>query len=181
MSGETALYPIALRLTGRPVLVVGGGAVAERKIGGLLAAGADVTIIAPVCCPAVAEWAERGAITLVARRYELGDADGYDLVFVAVDDLSASGMIQADARQIGAWVNAADDPAGSDFHLPAVARRGPLTVAVTTGGHSPTLARRLRDRLAAALTDEDVALAEALGATRHAQSASVGPHSDRPT
>ena len=78
MSGETALYPIALRLTGRPVLVVGGGAVAERKIGGLLAAGADVTIIAPVCCPAVAEWAERGAITLVARRYELGDADGKD-------------------------------------------------------------------------------------------------------
>jgi precorrin-2 dehydrogenase / sirohydrochlorin ferrochelatase len=141
-------YPVVLRLAGRPVLVVGGGAVAARKVDGLVSAGAQVTVVAPEPC---AELAARDDVAVERRRYLRGEVAGYWLVIAATDDPTVQQAVFDDAEERGVWVNAADDPDRCSFILPAVARRGPVIVAVSTQGTSPALASRLRDRLADAL------------------------------
>ncbi len=137
-------YPVVLDLTEVPVLLVGGGNIASRKADGLLAAGARLTVVAPMVLPdlaaAAAEVRERG--------YQADDLDGQQLVMTATDDPAVNAQVAADARSRGMWVNSADDPAHCSFILPAVTRRGPVVVAVGTDGSSPALARHLRDRIA---------------------------------
>jgi precorrin-2 dehydrogenase/sirohydrochlorin ferrochelatase len=142
-------YPIMLELTGVPVLVVGGGKVALRKVEGLVRAGADITIVAPV----VVEELQALPVRVVARRYEIGDLDAVRLVLTATDDPAVNGAVAADATSRGVWVNSADDPANCTFTLPAVAREGAVTVAVSTGGASPALASHLRGEIAAWLAE----------------------------
>jgi len=163
---SVAYYPVALDLTGRAAAVVGGGVVAERKIGGLLAAGAVVTAIAPRVTAAIAALAAAGRIHRVARAYRAGDLAGQDLVFVAVDDPAVAGAVAAEARARRVWVNAADDPERCDFVLPSVLRRGDLVVAVSTGGASPALARAVRERLERVLTEEYGALTTLVAGVR---------------
>lgn len=153
-ASDVGYYPVALDLTGRPVVVVGGGAVAERKVEGLLEAGARVTIVAPRVTTALAALAEEGRVRHLARDYRDGDVDGHDLVFVAVDDDSVSRAVGGEASARGAWVNTADDPARCDFILPSVLRRGDLVIAVTTGGASPALARAVREQLERVVTED---------------------------
>jgi precorrin-2 dehydrogenase / sirohydrochlorin ferrochelatase len=142
-------YPIMLDLAGVPVLVVGGGRVAIRKIEGLLKAGADITVVAPTVVDGISELAVR----VVARRYEIGDLDTARLVITATDDPTVNAAVAADANSRGIWVNSADDPANCTFTLPAVARDGAVTVAVGTGGSSPALASHLRRELEMWLTN----------------------------
>jgi siroheme synthase-like protein len=137
-------YPVVLDLQGVPVLVVGGGQIAGRKAAGLLDAGARVTVVAPVVLP---ELAARVA-EVRARPYETADIDGHVLVMTATDDPAVNERVAVDAKEVGVWVNSADDPANCSFILPAVARRGRVVVAVGTDGASPALARHLRDRIA---------------------------------
>jgi precorrin-2 dehydrogenase/sirohydrochlorin ferrochelatase len=138
-------YPVMLDLAGVPVLVVGGGTIAARKVAGLLDAGAKVTVVAPMVlaelAAAVAEVRERA--------YESSDIDGHQLVMTATDVPEVNAAVARDARAAGLWVNSADDPENCTFILPAVTRRGPVVVAVGTDGSSPALARHLRDRIAA--------------------------------
>jgi siroheme synthase-like protein len=156
-------YPVWLDLHDVPVLVVGAGPVAARKVDGLAAAGAAVRVVASD----VSEALDRSAVAeLHVRRYEPGDLDGVRLVVTATGDEAVDASVAADATAAGIWVNAADQPADCSFILPAIARRGRLAIAVSTGGASPALARRLRDRVGALLTDEVVALAEDLAARR---------------
>src|SRR5439155_694298 len=122
-------YPVVLELEGRQCLVVGGGAVAERKVEALLEAGARVTVISPTLTPHLASWAHDGKIHLVARAWERGDLAGHALVFVATDDGAVNAEVASEGRRWGVWVNAADDPEHCDFILPSVLRRGALTVA----------------------------------------------------
>ena len=151
-------YPVVLRLEGRPVLVVGGGAVAARKVDGLRAAGARVTVIAPEVAP---EIVAAPGVTIERRRYRGGDAAAYRLVITATDDPLVQQQVFDDAEAAGVWVNAADDPERCSFILPAVARRGPVIVSVSTQGASPALAGYLRDRLVDALPpDLETATAE---------------------
>ena len=152
-------YPIALELEGRPCLVVGGGAVAERKVEALLEAGARVTVVSPTVTPHLASWAHEGKIHRVARAWERGDLAGHALVFVATDDGAVNAEVASEGRRGGVWVNAADDPDHCDFILPSVLRRGALTVTVSTGGTSPALARAIREELEAYLTDDYATLA----------------------
>ena len=155
-------YPVQLLLSDAPVLVVGGGAVAARKAAGLIAAGAAVTIVAPHVSPEA-----EGLNALIARRpYASGDAAAYRLVITATDDPAVNAEVAADAKAAGVFVNSADDPANCTFTLPAVARRGPVTVAVASDGTSPLLAQALRDRYAALLDDDVLALAADLAALR---------------
>lgn len=156
-------YPVQLLLSDLPVLVVGGGAVAARKAAGLIAAGAAVTIVAPEVSPQVE--ALTGA-TIERRPYLSGEASGYRLVVTATDDPAVNASVAADASASGVFVNSADDPANCTFTLPAIARRGPVTVAVATDGTSPLLAQALRDRFAALLDDDVLALAADLAALR---------------
>jgi precorrin-2 dehydrogenase / sirohydrochlorin ferrochelatase len=149
-------YPIVLDLDGVPVLVVGGGKVAGRKIEGLLVARADVTVVAPFVDDAIRVLPLR----VVARRYEPTDLDGVRLVVTATDDPATNAAVATDAKSRGIWVNSADDPANCTFTLPAIARQGAVTVAISTGGASPALASHLRteiDRWLAAVGAADAA------------------------
>jgi siroheme synthase-like protein len=146
-------YPVVLRLSGRRVLVVGGGAVAARKVEGLLAAGAAVTVVAPTVVAELRAAGGRGDIVVIDRSYRAGDLDGSWLVLTATDDEATQQQVFDDAEAAGIWVNAADDPQRCSFFLPAVHRREPVLVSVSTQGTSPALASWLRDRLAAALPE----------------------------
>jgi siroheme synthase-like protein len=151
-------YPIVLDLTGAHVVVVGGGGVALRKVEGLLSAHANVTVVAPTVADAIRDLPVR----LVARAYEPDDLATARLVITATDDPAVNAKVSADAASRGIWVNSADDPANCAFVLPAVARAGPVTVAVSTGGASPALASHLRSEIQRWL--EDVGAADAADA-----------------
>src|SRR5260370_39342549 len=142
-------------MAGRPCLVVGGGPVAERKVRGLLEVGARLAVVGPGVTPQLDAWAREGRIRLIRRRYESSDLAGQSLAFVATDDGVVNAEVARDARAAGVLINAADDPAHCDFILPAVLRRGELTVAVSTGGASPALSRIVRDELDTYLARED--------------------------
>ncbi|MCU1491679.1 MAG: putative precorrin-2 dehydrogenase [Acidimicrobiaceae bacterium] len=161
-TGGAPSYPVALLLEGRPCLVVGGGAVAQRKVEGLLAAGAEVTVVAPE----VAEGLRSLPVRLVERAYAPGDVEGHQLVVTATGRKEIDRLVHAEAEAAGRFVNAADDPEGCSFYLPAVLRRGAVSVAVSTDGYSPVLAGVLRDRVAAILGEEIETTARLLGDAR---------------
>ena len=153
-------YPVFLELRGRRCLVVGGGGVAERRAEGLLAAGATVTVISPTLTPTLATLAAEGRIRHEPRAFEPADFDAIDLAFAATDRGEVNAALFREACARGVWVNAADDPAHCTFILPALVRRGDLTVAVSTGGTSPALARAMREELERFLTAEYAILAQ---------------------
>jgi siroheme synthase-like protein len=152
-------YPVFLEMKDRPCVVVGGGGVAERKVEGLLAAGARVTVVSPELTAALAALKEEGRLQHVARPYREGDLEGYEVAVVATDDGSVNADVAREGRQRSVWVNAVDDPPNCDFILPSVVRRGDVVIAVSTGGASPALARRLREELEAFLEEESASLA----------------------
>jgi precorrin-2 dehydrogenase/sirohydrochlorin ferrochelatase len=155
-------YQAGLDLRGRACLVVGAGAVAQRKVRDLVEAGADVTVIAPECRPM-----PKG-VTVVRRPFEDGDLVGVALAVAASDDRELNARVAGLARGRGVWVNVVDEPGEGDVVLPAVLRRGELRIAVSTGGASPALARRIRERLDAEFGPEWGALTRLLGALRDA-------------
>lgn len=161
-----SFFPIYLEMRGRRCLVIGGGAVAERKIANLLEAGAEVTVISPDASENVARWSRNNTIQLEARCYQNGDLDGYELAFVATDDDRVNANVYQEGKSRGVWVNAADDPAHCDFILPSVLRRGDLTVAVSSGGQSPALARTIREELEIYFSREYEQLAQLAAETR---------------
>ncbi len=144
-------YPVVLEIAGWRCLVVGGGPVAARRVRGLLASGAIVTVVAPEITDALgASAGSVGAgsvVELVRRRYAPGEAAGYQLVLTATGDAAVDRQVVADARAAGALVATADRDLAGTVHLPAVHRDGSVVVAVSTEGASPALARWLRDRL----------------------------------
>ena len=161
-------FPIFLDMAGRACLVIGGGLVAEGKVRGLLAGGAAVTVLSPTLSPGLAALAREGRIAHLGRAYRPGDLAGYQLAFVATDDREVNAAVAGEGRQRGVWVNAADDPAHCDFILPSVLRRGPLVVAVGTGGASPALARAIREELETYFSEDYAALAEVAAEVRRA-------------
>ncbi|HWG72555.1 MAG TPA: bifunctional precorrin-2 dehydrogenase/sirohydrochlorin ferrochelatase [Acidimicrobiales bacterium] len=162
MPVDATVYPVNLVLEGRACLVVGGGAVAARKIAGLVAAGAVVRVVAT----RVGAEVRACGVPFEERPYRRGDVTGQWLVITATDDPAANAAVRADGDAAGVWVNAADDPASCSFTLPAVARQGPVTVAVSTGGHSPALASWLRQHVVAELGPEWATLAALLSGAR---------------
>ncbi|GMU23657.1 MAG: hypothetical protein AMXMBFR13_37350 [Phycisphaerae bacterium] len=154
-----ATYPVELVLTDRPVLVVGGGQVAARKVAGLLSAQAQVRVVSPEFTP---ELENRTDITREAREYTPVCLTGVHLVFACTDDPAVNAQIAADARKTGILCNVADAPDDCDFLVPAVLRRGLLTIAVGTGGTGPRLAALLRDRLESQFGPEFAILTEEL-------------------
>jgi cobalt-precorrin 5A hydrolase/precorrin-3B C17-methyltransferase len=154
-------YPITLNnMPGLPVVLVGGGAVGERKARGLLAAGAAVRLISPQATPELRALAASGALEWEARPYQEGDLDGARLVFTATDRREVNQQVADAAAALGLLCNVADDPAASSFHLPAVHRAPGVVVAVSTEGTSPARAKRLRNRIAEWLADNRAAQEE---------------------
>lgn len=142
------LYPILLDLHGKAVLVVGGGNVAERKVHSLLDCGASVTLVAPELTRALMQLGNEGTLSVRVRAFEDGDIAGMALVVSAVNDRVVSSRVVQVCKAAGVIVNVVDKPDLCDFIVPAVVRRGRMTIAVSTGGASPALARRIKERLA---------------------------------
>lgn len=159
-------YPVFIEMSGRRCLVVGGGVVGERKVEGLLAADADVTVLSPTLTAALQTLFGAGRIKHIAREYRTADATRYELCMVATDDGAANDMVARDCRKHRVWVNAADDPPNCDFILPSVLRRGELQIAVSTGGRSPALSRKVREELEAVVGEEYGALVALVGDVR---------------
>ncbi|MDQ6781965.1 MAG: bifunctional precorrin-2 dehydrogenase/sirohydrochlorin ferrochelatase [Actinomycetota bacterium] len=164
MPVDDPLYPVNLVLAGRSCLVVGGGSVAARKVEGLLAAGAIVTVVAA----AVADEIRSLPVTVVERRYQPGDLDGRWLVITATDDTAVNRAVRDEGDAAGVWVNAADDPASCSFILPAVVRQGPVMVTVSTSGYSPAMATWLKGHVAAEMGPEVAVLAGMINDAREA-------------
>jgi hydroxymethylbilane synthase len=160
------VYPVALSVRGRRVVVVGGGAVAERKVRGLLEAGARVVVVAPSLTPGLAALAAAEGIGWEPRPYAGGDLAGAFLAFAATDDAGANAAVGAEARAAGILLNDATDATRGDFATPAVHRAGPLTVTVDSGGLAPAFTKRVRDELAVQLDARYARAAATLGAIR---------------
>ena len=160
------LYPAFLDLTGRRCVVVGGGAVAERKVRGLLAADADVLVVAPETVAGLDALAAGAEIRVERRPYRPGDLDGAFLVVAATDSRAVNATVVRDARVVGALVNVVDDPAACDVTVPAAVRRGDVTLAISTGGRSPGFARYLREELEDWLSEERLALLDLVADVR---------------
>ncbi len=141
------LYPLFADLADRAVLVVGGGAVAERKTAALVEAGARVTVGSPTLSPLLAQWAQAGRIVHVAGSFEAHWLDHAWLVIAATDDETLHQRIAGLAAARRLFCNVVDDAARCSFHVPAVIDRAPLTIAVSSGGDAPMFARLLRERL----------------------------------
>ena len=162
-----ALYPIFLETRGRPVLVIGGGNVGAEKVRGLINGEADITLVSPALIAELQEHKDAGRIKHIEREYRESDLDGtWDFVMVATDDGAVNAEVAAAGKKRRILVNAADDPANCDFILPAVVRKGKITLAASTSGASPALARRLREELDAYLTEDMPALADLLAEVR---------------
>jgi siroheme synthase-like protein len=155
--------------------MIGGGVIAERRVDALATAGAHLIVISPRLTPALAALAAAGRIEHEPRGYREGDLAGADLAFVATNAGEVNAAVAREARERQIWVNAADDPARCTFILPALVRRGDLTVAVATGGSSPALARAIREELEAYLTDDYATLAAIAAEARKEVRASGRP------
>src|SRR5438477_1858046 len=162
----TAFYPVFLDLRGRRAVVIGGGAVAEQKVHGLVGAGAHVTVVSTDVTPALGALARRNAIEHKRRPYRRGDLKGAWLAIAATDDRGTNGAVWAEAEQLGVPLNAVDDLEHCSFIAPAVHREGDVTVAVSTAGKSPALAVRLRQRIARLVGRAEARLCELLGELR---------------
>jgi precorrin-2 dehydrogenase/sirohydrochlorin ferrochelatase len=169
--GGTALamptyYPMMVDLTGRRCLVVGGGCVAERKIVRLLDCGADVEVVSPTVTRKIANLAARKAVHLARRPVRPSDVAGAFLVFAATDDVEVNRNLAEAVQSARGLVNVADAPDACNFLVPSMVRRGDLSIAISTGGGSPALAKRLRQRLEATIGPEYEAYLAALRGLR---------------
>ncbi len=147
-------YPVFLDLTERLVVVIGGGPTAQGKIAGVLAAGARVRVIAPTLTPELQILVSEGRVDYHARPFAVGDLVEADLVICADSDEAVNALVWHAATAAHLWVNVVDDPPHCTFIAPSIARRGDLTVAVSTGGKAPALAVRVREQIEALIGDE---------------------------
>ena len=159
---DAVLYPVFMDLKGQRCVVVGGGAVADRKARKLLQARAEVVVISPEVKPGL----ESVAVELLRRPYEDGDLEGAYLVFAATDSREVNAAVALEAHAKSIPVNVVDRPSDGSFAVPSVLRRGRMQVAVSTGGASPSLARTIRDELDNLFGPEWAGLVEELAVAR---------------
>ncbi len=146
-SDRYGYVPIFCDLRGRSVVVIGGGNVAERKIKGLVEAGAAVTVISPEVTPLLSGMVEQGLVQLVPRQFQNGDLHGAWLVVAATDDEAVQKSVYNEAQERRIFCNVVDKPEVCSFIVPSTVRRGDLCLAISTGGRSPALAKALRKDL----------------------------------
>ncbi|QSF44097.1 precorrin-2 dehydrogenase/sirohydrochlorin ferrochelatase family protein [Paenibacillus tianjinensis] len=146
--------PVMLDLRGQKVIVIGGGAVAERRVLALLDAGAEVVVVSPSLSGALTALAEAGGLSWMNRSYAPGDLRGAFLVYAASSNDAVNEEVAAEARSLGLPVNVASRAEAGNFITPGVLRRGRLTVAVSTSGAGPSAAARITEQLSEVLGEE---------------------------
>jgi precorrin-2 dehydrogenase/sirohydrochlorin ferrochelatase len=142
-----ALFPVFLKLANRHCLAVGGGKVAEPRIETLLAAKANVLVIAPKVTSSIHQWAKEKKLVWEERPFELHDLDGMGLVVCATSSAATNRAVFEESQNRGVLCNVADEPELSDFYFPTVMRRGALQIAISTAGNSPALEQRIAEEL----------------------------------
>ncbi|MEK4994781.1 precorrin-2 dehydrogenase/sirohydrochlorin ferrochelatase family protein [Paenibacillus sp. FSL H7-0918] len=147
----TRYLPIMLDCEGLPCVVIGGGVVAERKVSGLLEAGAAVKVISPSLTDPLDSLAEKGLLIWMDRTYAPGDLRGAFLVYAATNDRAVNEEVARESRRLGIHVNVASHAEAGNFITPGVVRRGRLTVAVSTSGAGPLAATKIKNVLEKAL------------------------------
>lgn len=176
---ENDLYIACLNLAGQRCLVVGGGRIGHEKIQGLLVCRADVVVVAPEVGPGVRALADGGEIVWVAKTFEASDLDDSLLVIAATADTEVNTAVFEAALARSTLVNVVDVPALCNFVLPAISRRGPIAVAVSTSGASPALAKRLRREIDERVGDEYALLASLLDEQRGWAKSTLSTYDDR--
>jgi len=166
VDSEAIYYPVFLNVKGRRCAVIGGGEVALRKVITLLKDGAKVTVISPELCLELASLAKEKKIKYAAREYKSGDLKGVFVAIAATDNSIINRRVAAEARKQAALVNVVDDAGESDFIAPAIIRRGEITIAISTSGQSPALARKLRVKLENEFGEEYGRLGRLIGEAR---------------
>lgn len=161
-------YPIMLNLRGKKCVVVGGGHVALRKVKMLLDCGADITVVSPKPHLGMAKLSEKNAIRLIHRDYKVGDLMDATFAVASTDVREINRTVAHEATRLGILVNVVDDPQLSSFILPSFFRRGNLTIAVSSGGTSPALARKIRSNLEKSLGKEYATLLSLISEVRSA-------------
>ncbi len=161
-----AYYPVMMDLTGRTVLVVGGGKVAIRKVEMLLDFGAQVNVISPKVIPELQSLIDAHLVNIQRRTYREGDIVGAAIVIAATADRETNTKVSQDACQAGIPVNVVDDPELCSFIVPAIVRRGDITIAISTSGTSPALAARIKQRVGEVIGSDYAELAKLMGEMR---------------
>jgi len=174
-------YPVNLHIAGKRCAVIGGGEVAERKVGTLITAGASVTVFSPQLTPGLSELAQAQRIHYVDRPYRQGDLAGFFLVICATDQPAVNQAAAQEAQANGALINVADAPELGNFSVPAQIVRGDLVMTVSTGGKSPALAKRLRQELSARYGQEYGLYLDLVAEIREKMKARLATAKDRET
>lgn len=143
----TAYYPVYLNLRGRRCVIIGGGTVAEGKISRLLDSGAEICLVSPDATPGIRQFVADGAVRWEQRKYQHGDLEGAFIAIAATNVREVNRRIYEEANERGVMLNAVDDPPNCSFIAPSIVQRGPVTLAISTSGVSPALARKLRESL----------------------------------
>lgn len=167
------LFPININLQNQQCVVIGGGQVAERKVSNLLLYEAAITVVSPWVGKGIEILAEQGSIIWKQRNFKDEDLLDTFLVFIATDDNNTNQYISRLCRRKGILVNAVDDPPNCDFYVPAVVRRGSLTVSISTEGKSPLFAKKLRQELEKTITEAHGMLVDLLGEQRETIKAQI--------
>lgn len=157
-------HPVYLSLTGKKVLIVGGGNVALEKLETLLPTGAEITVIAPWAKDEILAWSEEGRLQYIKRKFHYKDIDPYFMVISGTDNPAVNALVFKLGNAANKLSNSVDDPVNCNFIMSAITKRGPMQAAISSAGCSPALAQRVRKRIAEEiLTDEVGTLAEYLG------------------
>jgi precorrin-2 dehydrogenase/sirohydrochlorin ferrochelatase len=176
---ETPFYIACLRLDGRRCLVVGGGEVGLEKVEGLLACGANVTLVAPDAHPLLIEMAGEGSITWARREFRGADLEGCLIAIAATDDTDVNISVYEAAERRAMLVNVVDVPPLCNFILPAIVRTGPLAIAISTAGASPALAKRMKREIGELFGQPYAELAVMLNDARGWAKATLPTYQDR--
>ena len=163
----TSYYPVYLNLRGRRCVIIGGGTVAEGKIARLLDSGARIFVVSPDATAGIRRFVADGSVQWEERKYRDGDLEGAFIAIAATNVREVNRRIFEEANERGVMLNAVDDPPNCSFIAPSIVQRGPVTLAISTGGVSPALARKLRESLQ---SSDDLAWADLSSAMAVARS-----------
>lgn len=166
MSEDSHYYPVFLRLEGQKVLLVGGGAVATRKVSALVEAGAMVGIVSKDLSPSIRSLIDTSKIHYLGSEFQEAMLDGVSLAVVATDDQELNQRVFEACKKKRIWVNVVDNPKLCTFLVPAVIKKGDLRIAISTGGKSPATARLLREILEAMVPEGIEAFLKVMGLVR---------------
>lgn len=176
---KPSLFPVFIKLAGRACLVIGAGSVAESKIASLLDSGAQVTVVAPAATDEIQRLAASRLIRWIPRKFAPADLNRVFLVVAATTDRDVNRAVFHEAVERGILCNSVDDPPNCDFYFPAIVRRGPLQIAISTSGESPALAQRIRREVEDSLDASFGDWVDEIGERRREIIAVVPPSDDR--